>query len=187
MTGTAQHYAVFETAVGFCAIAWSDTGVTCFRLPSQTAEAAERLLLRSMPQVLRATPPAPITEVVTAVRRYFEGEKIDFSKVVLDIDGQDLFFVRIYEALRKVAWGQTTTYGALARELGAGPQAARDVGHAMAKNPVPLITPCHRVLAAGGKIGGFSAPGGSTAKERMLALEGISLQPPPAAQQRFAF
>ncbi len=105
----------------------------------------------------------------------------------MDLDGQTAFFRRTYEALRKVTWGQTTTYGALARELGAGPEIARVVGQAMAKNPVPLIIPCHRVLAAGGKIGGFSAPGGSSAKVRMLALEGIDMQPPPAAQQSFAF
>jgi len=187
MTATAQHYAVFETAAGFCAIAWSDAGVTRFRLPSHTAAAAERLLLRSAPHAVRAAPPAQIADVVTAVKRYFEGDKIDFSPVVLDIDGQDPFFARIYEALRKVEWGQTTTYGTLAKELGAGPEAARDVGQAMAKNPVPLIIPCHRVLAAGSKIGGFSAPGGSTAKARMLALEGVSLQPSPPAQQSFAF
>ena len=83
--------------------------------------------------------------------------------------------------------GYTTTYGTLAKELGAGPEAARDVGKAMARNPVALIIPCHRVLAAGGKVGGFSAPGGSAAKRRMLALEGVHLDPPPPAQQSFRF
>jgi len=72
-------------------------------------------------------------------------------------------------------------------ELGAGPEAARDVGQAMATNPVALIIPCHRVLAAGGKVGGFSAPGGSAAKIRMLALEGVHLEPAPPAQQSFGF
>jgi methylated-DNA-[protein]-cysteine S-methyltransferase len=90
---------------------------------------------------------------------------------------------RIYAATRRIRWGQTTTYGNLAKELGAGPEAARAVGHAMAKNPVPLIIPCHRVLAAGGKVGGFSAPGGSTAKRRMLELEGVRVEPAPPAQQ----
>ena len=78
-------------------------------------------------------------------------------------------------------------YGALAMELGAGPEAARDVGQAMARNPVALIIPCHRVLAAGGKIGGFSAPGGSGAKIRMLALEGVRAEPPRPTQRSFAF
>ncbi len=85
-------------------------------------------------------------------------------------------------------WGRTTTYGALAKEVGAGREAARVVGEAMAKNPAPLIIPCHRVLAAGGKIGGFSAPGGSKTKARMLELEGVRLGPPlEAAQQAFRF
>lgn len=187
MTGTTQHYAVFETAAGACAIAWSGVSVTCFRLPSTTADATERSLLRRMPRATPAAPPMQIADVVTAVRQYFEGERIDFSLVALDLGTQDPFFARIYEALRKVEWGKTTTYGTLAKELGAGPEAARDVGQAMAKNPVPLIIPCHRVLAAGGKIGGFSAPGGSTAKTRLLELEGISVQPPRPAQQSFAF
>ena len=96
-------------------------------------------------------------------------------------------FERIYAAARRVGWGHTTTYGALAKELDARPEAARDVGQAMARNPVALIIPCHRVLAAGGKVGGFSAPGGSAAKRRMLALEGVHLDPPPPAQQSFQF
>ena len=83
-----------------------------------------------------------------------------------------------YAAARQVGWGRTTTYGALAKELGAGPEAARDVGQAMANNPVALIIPCHRVLAAGGKVGGFSAPGGTATKIRMLALEGVHVAPP---------
>jgi methylated-DNA-[protein]-cysteine S-methyltransferase len=81
--------------------------------------------------------------------------------------------------------GQTTTYGALAKELGGGWEVARDVGQAMAKNPVALIIPCHRVLAAGGKVGGFSAPGGAASKIKMLELENIHLGPPAPAQQSF--
>jgi methylated-DNA-[protein]-cysteine S-methyltransferase len=102
-------------------------------------------------------------------------------------DGFSLKCYPIYAATRRVGWGRTTTYGTLAKELGAGPEAARDVGQAMAKNPVALIIPCHRVLAAGGKVGGFSAPGGSAAKIRMLALEGIHLEPPAPAQQSLGF
>jgi len=90
-------------------------------------------------------------------------------------------------AARRVGWGETTTYGALAKALGAGPEAARDVGVAMAKNPVALIIPCHRVLAAGGKIGGFSAPGGAATKRRMLELEGVRLEPPRPVQAAFEF
>ena len=120
---------------------------------------------------------------IDAAKRYFAGEKMDFSELQLDLGGQGEFFRKIYAAARRVGWGHTTTYGALAKEVGVGPEAARDVGQAMAKNPVPLIIPCHRVLAAGGKLGGFSAPGGSATKERMLELEGVRLGPPPPAQQ----
>jgi methylated-DNA-[protein]-cysteine S-methyltransferase len=124
-----------------------------------------------------------IADASAAVTRYFEGEQVDFSAVPVDLAGQDGFFQQIYAALRRVDWGQTTTYGSLAKEVGAGPEAARKVGQAMGQNPVPLIIPCHRVLAAGGKLGGFSAPGGSDTKLRMLELEGVRVGPPEPAQQ----
>ena len=187
MSQTAQHYLVFETAGGFCGIAWSDAGIARFQLPTKSAEATERLLLRRLPGAELGEPPPEVAEAVAAVQRYFAGERTDFSRFTLDLGEQDDFFRRIYAAARQVAWGRTTTYGALAKELGAGPEAARDVGQAMARNPVALIIPCHRVLAAGGKIGGFSAPGGSTAKMRMLELEGIRLGPPPSSQSSFGF
>jgi methylated-DNA-[protein]-cysteine S-methyltransferase len=187
MSMAAQHYLVFETAGGFCAIAWSGAGVARFQLPTKSAAATERLLLRRLPGAERGAPPREIAEAVAAVKRYFEGQKTDFSHIALDLADQDAFFKQVYEAARQVSWGQTTTYGALAKALGAGREGARDVGQAMAKNPVALIIPCHRVLAAGGKIGGFSAPGGSAAKTRMLELEGMKVQSPRPAQAAFEF
>lgn len=183
MNYTVHHYCVFPTASGFCAIAWNDLGITRFQLPARTAEATERNLLRRLPGAELGTPPAEVTEAVAAVKRYFEGEQIDFSRFRVDLDGQDAFFRRIYDTVRCVGWGHTTTYGALAKALDAEPQAARDVGQAMAKNPVPLIIPCHRVLAAGGKVGGFSAPGGSATKLHMLKLEGVRVGEPQQVQQ----
>jgi methylated-DNA-[protein]-cysteine S-methyltransferase len=182
-----DHYLIFETAGGFCGIAWNDVGITRFQLPTKSAAAAERALLRRAPCSEPATPTPEVAEAVAAVKCYFKGEETNFSGFKLDLDEQDPFFKQIYAAARRIGWGRTTTYGALAKELGAGPEAARDVGQAMAKNPVALIIPCHRVLAAGGKVGGFSAPGGSAAKIRMLALEGVHLEPPRPAQQSFAF
>ncbi|PDT17084.1 cysteine methyltransferase [Rhizobium sp. J15] len=187
MPQTTHHYLIFETAGGFCGIAWSDAGISRFQLPTKTAEATERLLLRRLPDAEPGAPTAAVLETVAAVKRYFQGQETDFSGVELDLAGQDAFFREIYAAARRVGWGHTTTYGALAKELGVGPEAARDVGQAMAKNPVALIIPCHRVLAAGGKIGGFSAPGGSSSKARMLELEGVQLGPPPPAQQSLGF
>jgi len=187
MGQAAHHYLIFETASGFCSIVWNSVGITRFQLPTKSAKAAERNLLRRVPG---AQPGAPTPEVVKAVagaKRYFEGEEMDFSDFKLDLSDQDAFFKQIYAAARQVGWGRTTTYGTLAKELGAGPEAARDVGQAMAKNPVPLIIPCHRVLAAGGKVGGFSAPGGSATKIRMLELEGVDVGPPRPAQRSFGF
>jgi len=182
-----HHYLIFETSGGFCGIAWNDVGITRFQLPTSNAEATERLLLRRIPGAEPAKPTAAVAEAVAAVKRYFSGEPTDFSAVKVDLAGQDAFFRQVYDAARQIGWGHTTTYGALAKQLGAGPEAARDVGQAMAKNPVALIIPCHRVLAAGNKIGGFSAPGGSTSKQRMLELEGVSLAPPKPVQQSLDF
>lgn len=183
------NYHDFDTAMGFCAIAWSEAGITRFPLPSRSAEAAERSMRRRAPRAEPAAPPEDVAAVVAAAKRYFAGEETDFSHIRLDLTGEDAFFARIYAALRRVGWGCTTTYGALAKEVGAPREAARDVGKAMAKNPAPLIIPCHRVLAAGGKIGGFSAPGGSGTKLRMLELEGVRVGSPrpEATQQAFRF
>lgn len=185
MGRSAHHYLIFETASGHCGIAWNGNGITRFQLPAHNAEATERNLLRRLPNAEPGIPTADVADTVAAVKRYFEGETTDFSGVRLDLDGQEDFFKRIYDATRRVGWGHTTTYGALANELGAGPEAARDVGQAMAKNPVPLIIPCHRVLAAGGKVGGFSAPGGAATKVRMLEREGVRIGPPEPAQRSF--
>lgn len=187
MDGAKGWHFVFETALGFCGIAWNAAGIAQFQLPTSSEAETRRLLLRRAPETVPGTPPPEIARAIAAARRYFEGEETDFSDVRLDLGEQDAFFRQVYDAVRRLGWGRTTTYGELAKALGAEPQAARDVGQAMAKNPVPLIIPCHRVLAAGNKVGGFSAPGGAAAKVRMLELEGVRLAPPPAAQGAFAF
>jgi methylated-DNA-[protein]-cysteine S-methyltransferase len=187
MGQAAHHFFIFETGSGFCRIAWNNAGITRFQLPAKRADGAQRMLLRRAPGAKQGAPTPEVVEAVAAVKRYFEGKETDFSRFKLDLGEQAPLFQRIYAAARQVKWGRTTTYGALAKELGAGPEAAPDVGQAMAKNPVALIIPCHRVLAAGGKVGGFSAPGGSAAKRRMLALEGVDVGPAPSAQQSFEF
>jgi methylated-DNA-[protein]-cysteine S-methyltransferase len=177
------HYLVFGTTSGFCGIAWSDAGITRFQLPSGSAEATERTMRRRAPGAEPGVPTPMVAEAVAAAKRYFEGNETDFAQLELDLDGQDEFFKRVYAAARRIQWGRTTTYGALAKELGGGAETARDVGQAMARNPIPLIIPCHRVLAAGGNIGGFSAPGGAAAKIRMLGLEGIQVGPANGGRQ----
>jgi methylated-DNA-[protein]-cysteine S-methyltransferase len=182
-----HHYFVFETAAGFCGIAWNDVGITRFQLPVKSAEATERLLRRRLAPAEPGEPPPAVAAAVAAARCYFAGEEVDFSGFKLDLDEQLPIFRQIYAAARRVGWGGTTTYGTLAKELGMGPEGARDVGQAMAQNPVALFIPCHRVLAAGGKVGGFSAPGGAAAKIRMLGLEGVDLKPERPAQGTLAF
>ena len=134
-----------------------------FQLPTKSAEATERILLRGVPGARPGTPTRAIAEAVAAVQRYFKGERTDFSDIKLDLTDQDALSKQIYVSARQVEWGHTTTYGALAKEIGAGPESARDVGQAMTRNPVPLIIPCDRVLAPSRRElppGGFSFPAG---------------------------
>jgi methylated-DNA-[protein]-cysteine S-methyltransferase len=185
-----NQYHLFETAHGFAALGWNARGVTSFRLPASDPVETRRALLRRLPDAVEAAPSARAIAIVEAAQRYFLGQRIDFADVPLDLGPQEPLFSRIYELVRRLGWGETTSYGALARDLGEGPEVARDVGQAMARNPIPLIIPCHRVLAAGGKIGGFSAPGGSNAKAKMLALENVSAAPQIGAvadQASFSF
>jgi methylated-DNA-[protein]-cysteine S-methyltransferase len=188
MPAPKQYFHAFETTRGFCCIAWSDAGITAFSLPVKASEAAERLFLRRAPDAEPGAPPAEVIEAISAAKAYFEGKEVDFSRFRLDLGDQSDLFHQIYAAVRGLRWGETTTYGALAKALGVGPEAARDVGQAMAHNPIPLVIPCHRVLAAGGKIGGFSAPGGAVFKARMLELEGVRpTETPVPAQRAFSF
>jgi methylated-DNA-[protein]-cysteine S-methyltransferase len=186
-------YHLFDTVAGVVALGWNDVGISALRLPDASARDAERALLRRCPDAVRAEPPPRVQGVIDAVVRYFAGERIDFAATPIDLGEQDPFFEQVYALVRKLEWGETTTYGAVAKALGAGPEFARDVGQAMARNPLPLIVPCHRVTGAGGKIGGFSAPGGSMSKARMLELEGVVIDAAPLpkadakAQARFDF
>ncbi|MER8384374.1 methylated-DNA--[protein]-cysteine S-methyltransferase [Mesorhizobium sp. M0959] len=180
-------HAVFETVLGFMGIAWSDAGLTRLCLPQRNRDAVERRLLRHAAADQAAQPePQWVTELTTSIKAYAAGEDIDFSNVPVDLSGVDEFRLAIYDAARKLGFGETTTYGELAKRAGhAG--LARETGAALGANPVPLVIPCHRILAAGGKIGGFSAPGGSATKEKMLAMEGVRVGPPPPAQVSFGF
>lgn len=183
MPPDALHFHVFETDAGFCAIAWRGSAILRFQLPSRSAASAEGAIRRRLPDAVEGRPEGPVASVIGKARAYFSGQPIEFADVPVDLGRQDSFFEAVYRHVRALHWGETTTYGAVAKALGAGPEAARTVGQAMATNPLPLIIPCHRVLAAGNKVGGFSAPGGSDSKRRMLELEGVSLAPPKPVQQ----
>lgn len=171
-----SHHHLFDTNIGVCGVAWNERGLTGLQLPEADRAVTERRLVAKARSAGAVEPPAWIEALVADLRRYLAGEKVDFSAVAVDLDGIDPFRRTVYEALRAVKFGQTATYGELARAAGASePEAARDVGVAMARNPMPLVIPCHRVLAAGGRSGGFSAYGGVVTKEKLLALEGVYL------------
>ena len=176
-------YCLFETPLGACGIAWrapadSDSlpSVTAVQLPEATLEATESRIARKAGSNRRGAPPPEISAIIEKIRKHLQGEVQDFRSVALDLDVQP-FFRQIYEATREIPAGQTRTYGEIAKAVGQ-PAAAQEVGQAMAKNPVPIIVPCHRVAAAGGKLGGFSAPGGPATKARLLAIEGAPINLP---------
>lgn len=174
---------VFDTALGAFGIGWTDAGVARLQLPG-TDRAA--LLERIDRDGGRAGEPTRVIEaVINQIEDYAAGEAVDFSAVPLDLEKVPEFNRRTYALLLQVGWGETTTYGALARQLG-DVALSRAVGAAMGANPIPLIIPCHRVLASDGKAGGFSAPGGAESKLRMLALEGVSVGV-PSGQMAFSF
>ncbi len=167
-----QHYHVFETQLGPFGLAWSGQDLARVQLPDRdAAQTARRIMQRTRAEPWVGALPDAIAAIVGELKRYAEGEPVTFAGVALSFDGIPEFNARIYRALCQVKWGETTTYGALAKAVGE-PGAARAVGVAMGRNPWPVIVPCHRVLAAQGKIGGFSAPGGATTKEALLRLEG---------------
>jgi methylated-DNA-[protein]-cysteine S-methyltransferase len=165
---------VFSTAIGDCGIVWNDAGVCGVQLPEVSPEATHERLLRSWPDASQATPTQAAQRAIDGMTALLSGTPDPMNDVVIDLAAVSDFRRGVYEIARTVGPGETITYGEIASRLRA-PHAAREVGQAMGANPVPLIVPCHRVLAAGGKLGGFSARGGVTTKSRLLAIEGASL------------
>jgi methylated-DNA-[protein]-cysteine S-methyltransferase len=153
----------FETALGTCAVRWTTEGIAGVRLPSATTA--------RLPRAADVPVPEPVRAVIDAIVAVLDGERRDLGFVALDEAGLDELQRKVYAATRTVLPGTTVTYGAIARAIGR-PDAARDVGAALARNPFPIVVPCHRVVGANGKLTGFSAPGGLATKRRMLQLEG---------------
>lgn len=181
----------FETPLGWWGLAWNERGLTRLCLPERSSASVKRRLLRVSesggPQaVTRDAAPGWVRQLVEAIEAYAAGEQVEFDDFPIDLAGVEPFRQAIYDAARSLTFGQTVTYGELAKIAG-HPGMARETGEALGKNPVPLVVPCHRIVAAGGKIGGFSAPGGSATKQKLLELEGVRVGPPAAAQASFAF
>lgn len=171
MTDSPLHHTLVETSIGCIGVAWSDAGVVRIQLPGASREETRRRLARRLTGSTETGPEAAPFGLADLLRRYSSGERVSFDDVAIDLGDMPPLRARIYSELRKIGWGATSTYGAIARQIGQ-PGAARAVGSAMGSNPVPLILPCHRVLASNERSGGFSAPGGIDAKARLLALEG---------------
>ena len=129
-----------------------------------------RALARLDADVATVQPPAAIGEAIAAIVGLLDGERRDLRSIALDDRRLEAFRRRVYAAAREVGPGETVSYGELARAIGE-PDAAREVGAALAENPYPIVVPCHRVLSAGGALHGFSAPGGIATKRRMLEIE----------------
>lgn len=166
----AHGYTLFETSIGRCGIAWGARGITALQLPERTERETAARLLRRAGSAPPAAPPPEVQRTIDAIAALMRGEPIDLGSVPLDLEGVPPFHRRAYEVARTIAPGETRSYGEIAAALGS-PRAARAVGQAMGRNPFPIVVPCHRVLAAGGKSGGFSATGGVGTKLRMLAIE----------------
>jgi methylated-DNA-[protein]-cysteine S-methyltransferase len=168
---TAVGYALFDTAIGRCGIGWSERGVVGVRLPERTEDAMRARLVASFPGAEETTAPVDVQRAIEDLASLLRGEPIDLTSVQLDMDGIPAFHRRVYAEARRIPPGSTVSYGEIARQLGdAG--AARAVGQALGRNPFVLVVPCHRVLAAAGKSGGFSASGGVATKMRLLEIEG---------------
>ncbi len=175
-------YSLFETAIGPCGIAWNagsagPAAISFFQLPEATPEKTQSRIARCTGTLLPSAAPPAVAAVVERAILHLRGAVEDFRDVLLDLEGVPLFARRVYEVIRGVAAGKTTTYGEIATLLG-DPAAARAVGQALGRNPIPLIIPCHRVLAVGGKPGGFTAYDSRSAKARLLAIEGASVARP---------
>lgn len=168
-----SRYCLFDTAFGVCGVGWTARGLSRVQLPEADRDATEARLMKA--GAAKAVPSETAAQAIVALQAYFDGAPTDFGAFSLDFGlGTPEARRRIYGEARSLRWGETASYGEIARRAGL-PGGARAVGQAMAANPLPIIIPCHRVLASDGRLGGFSAYGGVVQKERLLVLEKVRL------------
>jgi O-6-methylguanine DNA methyltransferase len=168
---TAYGFALFDTAIGRCGIAWGGRGIVGVQLPEERELDTRARVLQRFPDAREAPPPPDVQRALDAIVALLRGDATDLCGIALDMDRVPPFHRRVYEVARTIPPGETLSYGEIAARLGAR-GSARAVGQALGRNPFAIIVPCHRVLAAGGKVGGFSANGGVTTKLRLLSIEG---------------
>lgn len=176
---TGQHFAIFDSAIGPCGIVWGERGITGVQLPMGSEEKTRNRIHQRDGDVTEAAPTLEVQRAIDGMIELLAGKPNDLADVVLDLDGVPEFNRGVYDIARKIPPGQTMTYGDIAKKLG-GVELSRDVGQALGRNPCPIVVPCHRVLAAGGKPGGFSANGGVVTKLKMLAIEGAAVNHTPS-------
>jgi methylated-DNA-[protein]-cysteine S-methyltransferase len=171
MSAMDTNFAIFETAIGAVGIAWNPRGLIGVQLP-HADEAKTRIRMRQrFPDAQEAPPPSEVQAAIDGITALLRGEPRDLADIKIDDSETPAFNAKVYAITRKIPPGKTITYGEIATQLG-DKLLARDVGQALGQNPCPIVMPCHRVLAAGGKTGGFSAVGGVVTKLKLLSIEG---------------
>lgn len=166
-----EGFALFDTAIGACGVAWNARGLTGVQLPQSEGGDPRTRMARRHPKALEAGPPPAVAGAIAGMQALLRGERRDLLEVQLDDSALSPLSARVYEISRAIPPGQTLTYGDVAKQLG-DVSLSRAVGQALGANPWPIVVPCHRILGAGGRKGGFSAPGGADTKLRMLEIEG---------------
>lgn len=169
----AAGFALFDTALGPCGVAWNARGLCAAQLPEPDAAALRARLRRRVPGAPEVPPPAWVQQLTAGIAALLRGETVDLPQVPLDLARVPALDGRVYEVVRRIPCGATLTYGEVAAQLG-DRLLARAVGRALARNPFAPVVPCHRVLGADGRPGGFSARGGLQTKLQLLTLEGAS-------------
>jgi methylated-DNA-[protein]-cysteine S-methyltransferase len=175
---TDHNYALFDTAIGTCGIEWGRRGINGVQLPMGSAEKTRARIRQRRGDIAEAEPTPDVKRAIDRIVQLLAGKPDDLADIPLDLDGVPAFNRGVYDIARSIPPGKTMTYGDIAKKLG-GVELSRDVGQALGHNPCPIVVPCHRVLAAGNKPGGFSARGGVDTKLKMLAIEGAIVNHTP--------
>jgi len=175
---TDQHYALFDTPIGLCGIEWGPRGINGLQLQMGGEDKTRARIRQRRGDIAEAEPTAEVKVAIDRIVDLLAGKADDLTDIALDLDGVPEFNRGVYDIARTIPPGKTMTYGDIAKKLG-GVELSRDVGQALGHNPCPIVVPCHRVLAAGNKPGGFSARGGVSTKLKMLQIEGAAVNHTP--------
>ena len=174
-----QYFALFETAIGVCGIEWGPRGINGVQLPMGSREKTCARIRQRHADIVEDKPNPEVQGAIDRIVDLLDGKADDLADIALDLDDVPAFNRGVYDIARTIPPGKTMTYGDIAKRLG-GLELARDVGQALGRNPCPIVVPCHRVLAAGNKPGGFSARGGVETKLKMLEIEGAIVNHTPS-------